>query len=489
MNNLTNNNCNTDFFNDKVHEECGVFGIFSKDKNINVARVARNALYALQHRGQESAGIAVNFDGDFKSVKDIGMVSEVLTDNAIETLGNDGNIAVGHVRFTPYESLDRAGTQPLVIRYIQGSMCICNNGSITNMAEIRKELEEGGAIFQSFSHAEMIAYVIATERVETESFEEAVKKALNKIEGAYSFVVSSPSKLIAVRDPYGFRPLCIGKMGESYVVASESCAFDSIGAKFLRNVHPGEMVVIDENGFNSYQALKAKKSSLCLFEYVYIARPDSVLDCGSVHRLRREFGKELAKEFPVEADIVCGVPDSGIDAAQGYAEESGIPYNAAFIKNKYIGRSLSNVKNTKKERLLKMRLNVLKDQVRGKRVVIIDDSIIHGDTAGHIVRLLREAGAAEVHMRISAPLLKYNCYYGSDLKSEKEMIANIMSVEELKNYIGADSLGCMDINKMKAITEKSGVGVCDACFTGNYPGPVPKEDYIDKFSKKINIVK
>ena len=478
-----------DMLNDKVHEECGVFGIYNNDTDINVASLTRDALYALQHRGQESAGIAVNYDGDIKSVKDIGVVSEVLTDAAMETFGDNGKIAVGHVRYTPYHSLDRAGSQPLVIRYIQGSMSICYNGSITNMPEIRKKLEEGGAIFQSFSNAELIAYVIATERVNTESFIDAVNNAVNKLKGAYSFVVSSPKQLIAVRDPHGFRPLCVGKIENSYVVASESCAFDSIGAKFLRNVHPGEMIVIDEKGFHSIQAIEPKKSSLCLFEYVYIARPDSVLDCGSVHQMRKEFGKELAREYPVEADIVCGVPDSGYDAAQGYAEESGIPYSTAFIKNKYIARGLSGVKNTKKERLLKMRLNVLKHQVNGKRVVIIDDSIVQGNTAGHIVRLLREAGASQVHMRFSAPPLKYNCYYGSDLNAEKDMIANIMTIDELKNYIGADSIGCIHIDKIRAIAEKNGVGVCDSCFTGVYKGPVPESDYVDIFSQKISTKK
>lgn len=482
-------NNSLDFYNEKVHEECGVFGIYKMDNEVDVASISRDALYALQHRGQESAGIAVNNDGNFKSIKDVGMVSEVLTNQAMEELGTDGKIAIAHVRYTPYQALDRAGSQPLVIRYIQGSLAICHNGSITNFAEIRKNLEEGGAIFQSFSNAELIAYVIATERVNSETIEDAVKNACNKIEGAYSFVLTSPSKLIAVRDPYGFRPLCVGKLGQSYVVASESCAFDSIGAQFIRHVKPGEMVVIDEDGFHSYMIEKPKKSALCVFEYVYIARPDSILDCGPVHAVRKEFGKELARDFPVEADLVCGVPDSGNEAAQGYAEESGIPYSAVFVKNKYIGRSLSSMKNTKKERLLMMRLNVLKHKVRGKKVVIIDDSIVHGSTASHIVKLLREAGAAEVHMRISSPPLKYSCYYGSDLHTEKNMIANLMTVEELQNFVGSDSLGFLSIESLRKISNENGVSVCDACFTGNYTGPVPKENYVDKFSKKIKLSK
>jgi amidophosphoribosyltransferase len=483
-------NITIDLLKEKVHDECGVFGIYRRDDDIDVTAVSRAALYALQHRGQESAGIAVNCNGECKVIKDIGMVSEVLTDTALEDLPTNGDIAVAHVRYTPYENLDRAGTQPLVIRYIQGSLSIAYNGSITNFAKIRKELEEGGAIFQSLSNSELIAYIIASERINSETIEEAVSNATKKLQGAYSFVVSSPSKLIAVRDPNGFRPLALGKLGKSYVIASESCAFDSIDAKFIRNIRPGEMVVVDEEGLHTYENEEPVKSSLCLFEYVYIARPDSLLDCGLVHTMRKEFGKELAREFPVEADLVCGVPDSGNDAAQGYAEESGIPYGCAFIKNKYIARGLSNVKNSKKERLLKMRLNVLKNQVRGKRIVIIDDSIVHGNTSGHIVRLLREAGASEIHMRISSPPMKYSCYFGSDLNSDKDnMIANIMTVSEMKDFIGVDSLGFIDINKIREITNKSGVGVCDACFTGEYPAPVPTEDYVDKFSKKISLEK
>lgn len=475
-----------DLLKDKVHEECGVFGIFRKDSELDVAALSRDALYALQHRGQESAGIAVNRDGQFVSVKDVGMVSEVLTDSAMEVFEHQGDIAVAHVRYTPYDSLDRASSQPLVIRYIQGSMSICHNGSITNFSEIRKELEEGGAIFQSNTNAELIAYVIATMRTKCDTIEEAVRDAAVKIEGAYSFVVSSPSKLIAVRDPYGFRPLCVGKIGRSYVVASESCAFDSIGATFIRSVRPGEMIVVDDEGFHSHQIEEPQRQALCLFEYIYIARPDSMLECGSVHYIRQEFGKELAKEYPVEADIVSGVPDSGNDAAQGYAEQSGIPYSTAFVKNKYIGRSLSNVKSSKKERLLKMRLSVLRHQVRGKKVVIVDDSIVHGNTAQHIVHLLREAGASEIHMRISSPPMKFNCYFGSNLEDKREMASNTMTVDELCNFIGADSLGFIDVDKMKEITAKGGMGVCDACFTGDYPAPVPKENFVDKFSQKIS---
>ena len=461
-------NNSLDFYNEKVHEECGVFGIYKMDDEVDVASISRDALYALQHRGQESAGIAVNNDGNFKSIKDVGMVSEVLTNQAMEELGTDGKIAIAHVRYTPYQALDRAGSQPLVIRYIQGSLAICHNGSITNFAEIRKNLEEGGAIFQSFSNAELIAYVIATERVNSETIEDAVKNACNKIEGAYSFVLTSPSKLIAVRDPYGFRPLCVGKLGQSYVVASESCAFDSIGAQFIRHVKPGEMVVIDEDGFHSYMIERPKKSALCVFEYVYIARPDSILDCGPVHAVRKEFGKELARDFPVEADLVIGVPESGIDAAIGYSEESGIPYEKGIVKNNYIGRTF--IKPTQGERMksVKIKLNPL-SSIKGKRVVVIDDSVVRGTTVDRIVTMLREAGASEVHMRISSPPFMWPCYYGTDIPSKGELIACNHTIEEIRQISGADSFGYLPVEHL---TFSDDVCYCDGCFTGQYPADI-----------------
>ncbi len=504
-----------DFFNDKVQDECGVFGIFRRDDKLDLPTLSRDALYALQHRGQESAGIALNFDGQFTSVKNVGMVSEVLTDRAmtdfndfkenyfktkekeakamgeeyVPDLSKITEIAVAHVRHTPNTMLSRASSQPLVIRYIKGSMCIALNGYITNFCEIRRELEDGGAIFQSNTNAELVAYVVAVMRISSQSFEEAVRKAAQKIEGSYSFVISSPDRLIAVRDPHGFRPLCLGKIQNTYAVASESCAFDSIGARTIRHIKPGEMVVIDKDGLSSYQIEKPEKESLCLFEYIYIARPDSILDCGSVHYLRKEFGRELAREFPIDADIVSGVPDSGSDASQGYAEESGIPYSTVFVKNKYIGRNLSNVKDNKKERLFKMRLNVLSHQVKGKRVIIVDDSIVKGDTIKYIVTLLRNAGASEVHVRISSPQMKYNCYFGSDLDDSEKMFSNRFAEEDFCSETGADSIGFIDISKMKKIAEIGGMGVCDACFTGKYPAPTPKEIFVDRYAQRISRIK
>lgn len=366
------NSFDFDVNSDKAHEECGVFGIYRVNDELDCVSIAQDALYGLQHRGQESAGIAVNNDGEFTCVKDTGKVSAVFSDKNLSKLPN-GKIVLGHVRYTPFANLDRASSQPLVIRYIKGSLAISHNGSITNYTQIRNELESGGAIFQSNSNAELIAYVIATQRINSSSIEEAVIKSAEKIEGAYSLILSSPNKLIALRDPYGFRPLCLGKLLDSYVVASESCALDSIGAKFLRDIKPGEMLVIDDKGLHSQIIKTAEKTSFCMFEYVYIARPDSVINGVSVHLARKKAGEILYKEHPVEADIVCGVPDSGLDAAQGFSKASGIPYAIGFVKNKYIGRQISGRHQDKKERLLKTKLNALKANVEGKRVVIIDD--------------------------------------------------------------------------------------------------------------------
>lgn len=426
-------------FTDKPHDECGVFGFYNND-NYNLAELTRGALYGLQHRGQESVGITVIKDEESYTVKNVGIVSEVLTDKALEKLPDDGKIAVGHVRYTSLDFLDRAATQPLVMRYIEGSLALANNGSITNFAEIRNELEKGGAIFQSNSHAEIIGYTIATKRIDTESIEQAVMRTMETLKGAYSLVISSPSKLMGVRDPHGFKPLCIGKLNNSYIIASESCAIDSVGGEFIRDVEPGELVVIDDDGLKSYYCEKKKTTSLCLFEYVYVARPDSVIDGVNVIEARHKAGRILFEENPIEADIVCGVPDSGLDAAQGYAEASGITYATVFIKNKYIGRTPEGVGNDKKRRLLQMRLNVLTNVVKGKRVVIIDDSIIHGNTSAHIVKLLKEAGASEVHMRISSPEFVYPCYFGIDLPDEEHLISNKLSVEELENRRGFSEL-------------------------------------------------
>lgn len=469
---------------DKFNDECGVFGFYKNDEELNTVEITRSALYGLQHRGQESVGISVNDGGDFKTVKDIGIVSTVLTNKALEKLPN-GCISVGHVRYSSAESFSRASTQPLVMRYIEGSIALANNGAITNFPEIRSNLENGGAVFQSNSHAELISYVIASERLQSENIEGAVMQAVKRLKGAFSIVLSSPSKLIGVRDGHGFRPLAVGKLKNSYMLASESCVFDSLGAELIRDVEPGEMIVIDEDGLHSYKNILNKKPSFCAFEYVYVARPDSIINGVSVHSARRKAGELLYREHPAEADIVCGVPDSGLDAAQGFSAASSIPFATAFVKNKYIGRTFAGNTKDKRERLLMTKLTVLKANVKGKRVVIIDDSIVKGSTSAHIVKLLRDAGAKEVHMRISSPPFRHACYFGIDISKEEDLIANKMSIEEIREHIGADSLGYLSIDGLHEIAQEADIDCCDGCFSGNYKADLPKSQFVDKFAKKI----
>lgn len=470
---------------DSPRDECGVFGIFSKDPEFDTIKETYKALFALQHRGQESAGIVVNSGGEMKCVKNLGTVAEALTAKELDSLGH-GSIAIGHVCYSPDTQLSRVSTQPLLMRYIRGSLALAQNGALTNKAQLYKMLEQGGAIFQSTSNAELIAYVIASMRLNYATIEETVVNAMKELEGAYSLVLTSPSMLIGVRDPGGFRPLCLGKKGESYMLSSESCAFDSLGAEFIRDVEPGEVVVIDESGVRSFKENCTQKGSLCLFEYVYLARPDSVIDGVSVYQARVEAGRNLAKEHPVEADMVCGVPDSGLSAALGYSIESGIPYGIALIKNKYIGRTFANKKLSEREQVLKVKLNVLNAAVEGKRIVIIDDSIVHGATCRYIVSLLRESGAKEVHYMVSSPPFLNPCYYGIDISDKASLISNAMSADELCRSIGADSLGYLSVEGLHSIAKGCRVGLCDACFTGNYPANIPTEKFEDRFARKID---
>ncbi len=468
---------------DKVNDECGVFGIYNND-DLDLVSLTHDGLYGLQHRGQESAGITVIEDGEPYTVKDLGIVSNIFNEKNLGKLPK-GKMSVGHVRYTSHQYLDRAATQPLVMRYIEGSLALANNGAVTNFAEIRAALEKGGAIFQSNSHAEVIGYMISTHRIDSDSIEEAVLKTMGILKGSYSMVISSPTKLIGLRDPHGFKPLCLGKINNSYIISSESCAIESIGGKFIRDVYPGEMVVIDNEGFHSYFSEKKKTTSLCLFEYIYVARPDSIIDGVNVNLARRKAGEILFNENPVEADIVCGVPDSGLDAAQGYSAASGIKYATAFIKNKYIGRTPDGVGNDKTQRLLKNRLNVIKNIVDGKRVVIIDDSIIHGNTSAHIVKVLKDAGAKEVHVRISSPEFVHSCYFGMDLPKSEDLISNRYDVEALRKRIGADSLKFLSVEGIHKIAEGCKIGLCDGCFSGVYHADKPKIIYEDKFANKI----
>lgn len=469
---------------DKANEECGVFGIFNND-DLDTVAITHDALYGLQHRGQISAGITVNKDGNFSTIKELGMVSEVFPDKVLKKLSS-GKITVGHVRYTSNQSLDRAANQPLVLRYKEGSIAISSNGSITNFPEIRKDLERGGAIFQSNSNAELMAYVIATERCSTDNLEDAVLNSMKKLEGAYSTVICAPSRLIAFRDVYGFRPLCIGKLKNSYVFSSESCVFDSIEAEFVRDVKPGEMVVVNDDGIKSYMLdSEPVKTSLCLFEYVYLARPDSVIDGVSVHTARIRAGELLFKEYPIEADMVCGVPDSGIIAAEGYAKASNIPYGMGFMKNKFIGRKVGTGMD-KKKRLMQTKLTALKSNVEGKRIIVIDDSIVRGETSKHIVKLLKDAGAKEVHMLVSSPPFVFPCYFGIEISDEENLIANKMDKEQIREAIGADSLGYLSVESVRQIAKDADIDLCDGCFTRNFSAKVPTTFFVDKYANKLS---
>ena len=468
-----------------LHEECGVFGL-CVDGMEHAAGCVYNALYALQHRGQESAGIAINDGGVITSHKDVGLVSEVFTPEVLEHLGN-GSMAVGHVRYATTGRKSRSNAQPMVINHVKGTMALCHNGNLTNAAELREKLELSGAIFHTTSDTEVIAYTITGARLKTPSIEAAVSAAMDIIQGAYSLVLLSPRKLIAARDLNGFRPLCIGTLDGGYVFASESCALDAIGARFLRDVEPGEIVVADKDGLRSIKDHCGKaKSSLCVFEFIYFARPDSVIDGAGVHEARLRAGAFLALEHPVQADIVIGVPDSGIDAAIGYARQSGIPYGTGFIKNKYIARTFIAPGQKNREDKVRIKLNPISSVVRGKRVVIVDDSIVRGTTSARIVRLLREAGATEVHMRISAPPFLHPCYFGTDIDSRDHLIACNHTVEEIGSIIGADSLGYLSVENVHKLANGCRCTFCDGCFTGHYPVPVPEAREKFRFERKLS---
>ena len=470
-----------------LHEECGVFGIFS-DGTIPPANACYNGLLALQHRGQESCGIAVTDDGVIDYHKNMGLVTEVFNNSILDSL--PGQMGISHVRYSTAGGSVLENAQPLVMRYVKGTLAVAHNGNLTNAVEIRRELERTGAIFQTTIDSEVICYVIARERLKCHSVEEAVAAAMQKIKGAYSLLVMSPRKLIAARDPHGFRPLCIGKYNNSYVFASESAALDACGAEFVRDVEPGEIVVADGDGIRSIKPdFGEKKKSLCIFEYIYFARSDSFIDGVSVYESRKQAGRILAREFPVEADMVIGVPESGIDAAIGYSEESGIPYEKAIVKNGYIGRTF--IKPTQSDRMksVRIKLNPIADMVRGKRVVMIDDSIVRGTTIDRIVTMLREAGAKEVHMRISSPPFMWPCYYGTDIPSRGELIACNHTIEEITKLSGADSLGYLPVECLSEMLNYKNVDFCDGCFTGKYPADITHETFKGKERGGMNFDK
>lgn len=469
-----------------LHEECGVFGIF-ESKTSYVAQSVYLALYALQHRGQESCGIAVNDDGVFSHHKGNGLVPDVFSKERLEHLGM-GNMAIGHVRYSTTGGKNVNNIQPLVIRHIKGNLALAHNGNLVNATDIRRSFELNGGIFHGTSDTESIAYAIVSNRLYSKSTEEAIAKTMPNLKGAYSCIVMTATKMIAFRDPNGFRPLCIGRTPDgAWCVSSESCALDTIGADFVRDVLPGEIVTIDMNGLHSDKSNCKNKGTLCVFEYIYFARPDSVIDGASVEHARMRAGAFLARESPVDADIVIGVPDSGLDAALGYADESGIPYGIGFIKNRYIGRSFIQPSQNQREDAVRIKLNVIKENIKGKRVIMIDDSIVRGTTCARIVSLLREAGAKEVHMRVSSPPFKNPCYFGTDVDSQENLIAcRYDSVDEIARVIGVDSLAYLSIDATHKLAGEASVGFCDGCFTGKYPITVPKEQPKDKFEEKLN---
>lgn len=467
-----------------LHEECGVFGVWSPEPR-NMANLAYYGLYALQHRGQESCGIVVNDDGVFTAHRDLGQVGEVFTRDVMEKFPA-GTMAVAHVRYGTTGATNRANCQPIVVNHMKGKLALAHNGNLSNAFELRSALELGGAIFHGTSDTEIIAYIITQQRLKTPSIEAAVSCAMYQMEGAYSLVMMSSAKLIAARDPWGFRPLCYGKTPEGmYVVASESCALAAVGAKPERDLLPGEIVTFDETGVHADRSHCSRHPQrACIFEYIYFARPDSVIDGVSVHQARKNAGRLLARRHPVEADIVVGVPDSGLDAALGYSEASGIPFSLGFLKNKYIGRTFISPGQGERLSQVKIKLNPIGEAVNGKRVVLIDDSIVRGTTSGQIVSLLREAGATEIHMRISSPPFRNPCYYGTDIDSQEHLIACHHSIPEIAEIIGADSLGYLEIEDLAEMIGSP--NFCHACFSGDYPTEIPSRTEKDRFEGKLS---
>ena len=471
------NNISDSYYDeDGVHEECGVFGVYDLDGG-DVASTIYYGLFALQHRGQESCGIAVSDTngpkGKVLSHKDMGLVNEVFTPEDLEKL--KGNIGVGHVRYSTAGSSTRENAQPLVLNYVKGTLAMAHNGNLINAVDLREELSYTGAIFQTTIDSEVIAYHIARERLNTSSVEKAVASAMKKIVGAYSLIVLSPRKMIGARDPFGFKPLCIGKRDNTYVMSSETCALDAVGAEFVRDVLPGEIVTITADGrIESDTSMCQPIHKKCIFEYIYFARPDSHIDGVSVYASRIKAGRFLAMDSPVDADLVVGVPESGNAAALGYSLQSGIPYGTAFVKNGYVGRTFIKPKQSSRESSVRVKLNVLKEAVDGKRIIMIDDSIVRGTTSDRIVKMLRDAGATEVHVRISSPPFLWPCYFGTDIPEREQLIAYNRTIEEIRDIIGADSLGYLGIDRLSEMAD--GLPICKGCFNGIYPMEPPKED-------------
>ena len=469
---------------DKVKEECGVFGVYS-NKPEKLAYMTCVGLSALQHRGEESCGIAVNTDGVISYHKAPGLVSEVFTNEILDKMP-EGNMSIGHVRYSTTGTAKKENAQPIVIRHKKGNLAVAHNGNVTNAIELKQQLEDNGAIFTTTSDTEVICHIIVRERLKAKSTEEAIANTMRVLKGAYSLVIMSPQKLIACRDPQGFRPLCMGRLGEDIIFASESCALDICGAEFIRDVKPGEIIVVKDGEITSIEYDSKERKGMCVFEYIYFARPDSVLEGMSVHEFREKTGRYLAKQMPVVADIVAAVPDSGVDAAMGYSKESKIPYDIVFTKSKYIGRTFIQNTQNKRKKLVALKLNPLKNTIKDKKIVLIDDSIVRGTTLTGIIKTLRKAGAKEIHLRISSPEFIDVCYFGTDIDSKENLIANGRTVEEIRKIIGADTLEFLSIENLKEITKECNMeDFCMGCFTGKYPIEVPKELKKDKFEEKI----
>jgi len=469
-----------------LHEECGLIGIYAP-ADYPVARDVYYGLYALQHRGQESCGIVVNRDGIFHTKKDLGQVSQVFSEEELSHLP-DGSMAVGHVRYGTTGANNRNNCQPMEVNHQKGKMALAHNGNISNAYELRQELELSGAIFHSTSDTEIIAYIVTRERLQKPSIEEAVLAAMQSLEGAYSIAVMSAAKLIIARDPHGFRPLCYGQKEDgTYVAASETCALEAVGARFIRDVEPGELIVFSDQGVRSFcDYCGTKKRATCIFEYIYFARPDSVIDGISVHAARLKAGEILARNYPVIADVVVGVPDSGLDAALGYSRYSGIPYGIGFIKNKYIGRTFISPSASERTSGVRIKLNPLRETVEGKRVVLVDDSIVRGTTSKRIVHLLREAGAKEIHVRISSPPFISPCYYGTDIDKKENLVACQYSLTEIAEMIGADSLGYLPFDSLSELVGHD--GFCHACFSGEYATRVPEVTSKERFEQPLSAI-
>ena len=466
----------------KLNEECGVFGIYANTP-VDAAHEVYLGLYALQHRGQESVGISVCDDGVMRHRKGAGLVHEVFDEDELQKLGT-GNIAIGHVRYSTTGGADMNNIQPLVVRHIKGNMSLAHNGNLTNSAQLRRKFELNGAIFHGTSDTEAIAYAIVAARLKCGSTEEAVEAAMNEIKGAYSCVLMTATKLIAFRDPNGFRPLVLGKTENGYIAASESCAIESVGGTVLRDVRPGEIAVIGEDGISSITTHCGRPQTMCVFEYIYFARPDSLLEGEPVQNWRTNAGRMLAKHSPADADIVIGVPDSGIDAALGYSAESGIPYATGFVKNRYIGRSFIQPKQSDRRDAVRIKLNAVSSVVSGKRVIMVDDSIVRGTTSARIVGLLKSAGAKEVHVRISSPPFRFPCWFGTDIDSQENLIAcRYDNTEDIARAIGADSLAYLPVRDAQSLTK---CGTCTGCFTGDYPIDVSGCGEKNKFEEKIH---